>query len=194
MITKRILGVLSVAVAGCFTSGCMVDISPTLPPLTVDYNFPAVGGLPIVGDLFLPNINTCETLSEEALLATVENSGAATFFLQLLFDLVEIKNVSVLEGVMEATAPDGANFEGLSQVTFLENDRVILTATANNGINGKRVELTTDDPINLIEVINACPERASNIRVKVEGLIPLNAPTQWKTSVTVRVVAGLSLF
>ncbi len=194
MVLKRLLGSVTLAVAACFTSGCMVDISPTLPPLTVDYNFPLVGSAPIIGDLFLPNINTWETLSEEPLLATVEDSGAATFFLQLLFDLVEIKNVSVLSAVMEATEPDGATFEGLSQVTFLENDRVILTATANNGINGNRVELTTDDPINLIEVINACPERASNIRVKVEGLIPLNAPTQWKTAVTVRVVAGLSLF
>ena len=180
--------------AAMLGTGCSVDVTPTLPSFNVNYNFPLVGGAPIIGELFLPSIDTCETLSEEALLAAVEDSEAATFFVKLFLDTVEIQEVSVVSVVMEATEPQGATFNGLNEVAFLENDRIIVSATSNEGISGNRVELTTDNPINLMDVIEACPERASTIRVRVSGLVPLNAPTQWRTTATARIVARISLF
>lgn len=194
MNVKRVFYIAAVGMGAFLTQGCSVDATPTLPSFNVNYNFPLVGGAPIIGELFLPSIDTCETLSEEALLAAVEDSDAATFFVKLLLDTIDIEEVSLVNAVMEATEPEGASFEGLTEVTFLENDRVILSATDGDGIIGNRIELSTDNPINLIDVIEACPERASTIRVKVEGLVPVNSPTQWRTTVTVRVRASVSLF
>lgn len=191
---KRVLCTALLGTGAFLAQGCAVDITPTLPSFNVNYNFPLVGGAPILGELFLPSIDTCETLSEEALLAAVEDSEAATFLVKLLLDTIVIEEVSVLNAVMEATEPQGASFNGLTEVTFLENDRVILTATSEEGISGNRVELSTDNPINLIDVVEACPERASTIRVRVEGIVPVNAPTQWRTTVTVHIRASLKLF
>ena len=194
MSIARIATLFSVGVVGLLGSGCSIDITPTLPPQTFNYDFPLLGGVPIVGELFLPSIDVCDVFSEEALSAEIEGADGINFIVQLLLDRVEIENVSVIRVVMQATEPDGASFEGLTEVAFLENDEVILSATPGDGIDGGQVVLSTDDPTNLIEIINACPERASNIRVRVTGVVPLNSPTQWTTTATVRLAARASLF
>lgn len=188
---RMTLVVLTTFLAGGLVSGCTVDITPTLPPLETNFNYPIPPGLPILTDLFLPSINTCEALNQDALEEQIANGNP---FFAFLAGLIEIQEVSLVRAEMTALEPANATWDGMTEVSFRENDRPLIIATAADGISGKLITLDTDAPINLVEVVDQCPERASAISLRVRGTIPLTAPTRWRTELTVRLVAKVGLF
>lgn len=190
MAIKRIAAAAALCCTAMGLSGCNIDVSPTLPPLTMQFQYPLLPGIPIATDLLLPSIDLCDTVSDEA----INEALAGIPFGNLIANSVEIEEVSIIRAEMEGTEPPGASFQGFTEVAFLENDNIILQATPGNGIEGNKITLTTDDPVNLWEVIEACPERPSEITVRARGLMPLNAPTRWQTRVTIHIKARFSPF
>lgn len=55
MNVKRVFYMAALGMGAFLTQGCSVDATPTLPSFNVNYNFPLVGGAPILGELFLPS-------------------------------------------------------------------------------------------------------------------------------------------
>jgi len=191
MHTKRWPLLCLTILAAAMATGCSVDIQPTLPPVVTQFQYPLPPLLPIATDLLLPSVDLCATASEEAIaeaLSTVPLGG-------LLADWLTIERIELVRAVMEGTAPEGASFEGFSEVTILESGNVLLTATPDDGIEGNTITLLPEGaPVNLWEAIQACPDDPAQLTVRARGFMPLNAPTRWETRITVRIVASISPF
>ena len=190
MLTKKLRLIVLTCIAAA-ASGCSIDIQPTLPPVVTQFQYPLPPLLPIATDLLLPSVDLCATASEEAIaeaLATVPLGG-------LLADWLEIERIELVRAVMEGTAPDGATFEGFTEVSILESGTVLLTATPDEGIEGNRITMSPEGaPVNLWDAIQACPGDPAELTVRARGVMPLNAPTRWETRITVRIVASISPF
>jgi hypothetical protein len=190
MAFKRCVAAAALVLSPVVLTGCNIDIEPTLPPVTMQFQYPLLPGIPIATDLLLPAIDLCSTVSEEAINDLLTDIP----FGRLLANSIDVQEVAVTRAVMEGKAPEGASFQGFTEVSFLENNRVLLQATPGNGIEGNRIVLEADDPVNLWEVLEQCPERESELTVRARGLMPLNAPTRWETRVTIRIKARVSPF
>lgn len=188
---RMTLVALTALVAGSFLNGCTVDVTPTLPPLETNFAFPLPPGVPILTDLFLPSINTCEAFDQDTLNNEISNGNP---FLSFLTGLITIQEVSLVRAEMEAIAPENATWDGMTEVSFRENDQPLIIATAADGISGKFIILDTDNPVNLVDIVDQCPERESEISLRVRGAVPLNGPTTWRTKLTVHLVAKIGFF
>lgn len=182
------------AVSSLLGTGCIqIDVNAQLPSFETPFVFPLPPGVPINIDLDLPEIEVCEHVSRDAILDRIRALPFGPILVGLFENLIQIEEVSLVQSVIDVVEPANGTFTGLTEFGFYLNDQPLLTATDEQGIEDKRIVLSTDNPVNLIDLIEACPAAAAAVSVEAEGQVPLTPPTKWRNTITVHIKAHIGL-
>lgn len=193
---KRIVGYgVVLLVCGLFCTGCIqIDTTAQLPSFETPFLFPLPPGTPILLSLQLPVIELCERISMETILEQIREAPLGNLLVGLFQSLVHIQEVTVTQATMEVLEPQNGTFDGLTEITFFLNGQAMLTAEDEPGINGKTITLLPETAINLVNIIEDCPETPAQLTVAVDGQVPQTPPTRWRNVITIHVKARIGLF
>lgn len=193
---KRIggCGIVLLACGLCCTGCIQMDTTAQLPSFETPFLFPLPPGTPIFQSLQLPVIELCGRISMEAILERIREEPFGNLLVGLFQSLVHIQEMTVTQAVMEVLEPQNGTFDGLTEITFFLNGQGMLTSGDDPGINGKTITLLPAATINLVDIIENCPDAPAQLTVAVEGQVPQTPPTRWRNVITVHVKARIGLF
>lgn len=181
--------------SGLFLAGCYeYETTYTIPPFDTKFDLPLPPGIGIDLAVPLPNFELCKYMSTDIIVDEIRKLPAGGLLVGLFKSFVHIEQVSPVEATMVVLTPENGTFDGIEQFQFLINGSAALIATSENGIDGGTVHFTTDEPLNLVSLVESCAETPATIKIGVKGVIPDVLPTSWRNTILIYIKARIGLF